>query len=346
MQGVQLQDMIEILGLVFAISFFAAVLIIPRFMEFLRSSQIVGIDQQKKGKPLLPSSGGLPVAFGLLAGMMGYIALNTFVLNNPLNLTLLLAASSTILIISLVGILDDLNIKQTQNKGRTGTTEYRIGLRQWVKPVMTLAGAVPLMVVSAGASDLVLPFIGGVDVGVLFPLVFIPIAVMVVSNVNNMLAGMNGLEAGMGFVASASLGIYLFLFNRIEGSIISIALAAALLAFLVFNWYPARLLPGDSLTYLIGAVFVTAVIVGNAEKFGIFIYLPWIVEAFLKLRGKFAVSSLGILQENGTLKGKYTKIYSLTHLFQRSGKFTEKQITVSLILVEVVICLLGFLIFL
>jgi len=338
--------MLEIIILVFVVSFFSALLIIPRFMEFLRGANIVGIDQQKEGKPLIPSSGGLPVAFGLLGGIMLYIALNTFLFNLPTNISLLLAASSTILIISLVGILDDLNIKETQNMARTGTKEYRVGLRQWVKPVMALTGAVPLMVVSAGASDLVLPLIGGIDVGILYPLFFVPLAVVVVSNVNNMLAGMNGLEGGLGFVASFSLGVYLLLFNRIEGSILSFALAAALLGFLVYNWSPARLLPGDSLTYLIGATFVTAIIIGNAEKFGIFIYIPWIIEAFLKLRGRFAVSSLGILKSDGRLKSQYTKVYSLTHIFLRSGKYTEKQITTSLILVEVVICLIGFMIFL
>lgn len=337
--------MIEIIILVFIVSFFASVLIIPRFMDFLRGANIVGIDQQKRGKPLLPSSGGLPVAFGLLAGIMLYIALNTFWFLLPIDVTVLLAASSTILIISLVGILDDLNIKQTQQRARTGTKEYREGLRQWVKPVMTLAGAVPLMVVSAGASDLVLPLIGGIDVGVFYPLFFVPLAVVVVSNIANMLAGMNGLEAGMGLIASFSLGLYLFLFGRIEGSILSFALAATLLAFLVYNWHPARLLPGDSLTYLIGAVFVTAVIIGNAEKFGIFIFIPWIVEGFLKLRGRFARSSLGVLQADGTLKSHYSKVYSLTHLFLRKGKYTEKQITTGFVLIEAVICALGFLIF-
>ncbi|MBI4021235.1 MAG: hypothetical protein HY369_03250 [Candidatus Aenigmarchaeota archaeon] len=330
---------------VFAFSFLTALAITPRFMVFLRGSNIVGIDQQKKGRPLLPSSGGLPVAFGLLAGIMLAIAADTFIQPGRLNLTALLAASSTILIVTLVGVLDDLNIRTTQSVARTGTKEYRIGLRQWVKPVMSLAGAVPLMAISAGASDLALPFTGVIDVGILYPLLLVPLAVVVVSNVNNMLAGMNGLEAGLGFVASLALGVYLLQVGRLEGAIISLTLAAALLAFLKFNWFPAKILPGDSLTYLIGATFVTAVIIGNAEKFGIFIYIPWIVEAFLKLRGRFAVSSLGILQKDGRLGPRYPRISSLTHVFLRTGSFTERQITLGLIGIEVVIVLIGFLIF-
>ncbi|MBI4181453.1 MAG: hypothetical protein HY520_00595 [Candidatus Aenigmarchaeota archaeon] len=337
--------MLWTLIVVCAISFATSLLILPRFMAFLRGANILGIDQQKKGRPLLPSSGGLPVAFGLLAGLMLYIAANTFILQGTVNLTVLLAASSTILIVSLVGILDDLNIRETQVKARTGTREYRQGLRQWVKPVLSLAGAVPLMAVSAGASDVYIPFLGIVDVGIVYPLLLVPLAVVVVSNASNMLAGMNGLEAGMGFVASLGLGIYLLTAGRFEGALISFALAGSLLAFLAFNWYPAELLPGDSLTYLIGSVFVTAVVVGNAEKFGVFIFLPWLVEALLKLRGRFAVSSLGLLQPDGRLRGRYDRIYSLTHLFLRTGKYTERQIAVRLVLVEVVIVLAAFAIF-
>ena len=105
--------MIYIIVLITAIAFFSTLFAITRFIKFLESSNIVGIDQQKKSRPLLPSSGGLPVAFGLLAGIMAYIALNTFVFDGTLNLTVMLAASSTILIISLVGILDDLNISSS-----------------------------------------------------------------------------------------------------------------------------------------------------------------------------------------------------------------------------------------
>lgn len=338
--------MFELIVLAVAVSFLACVSVLPRFMTFLKGAQIVGIDQQKKGRPQVPSSGGLPVSFGLLGGMMSFVAVSTFLLGGSANLTIMLAASSTILIITLVGILDDLNIKQTQNRARTGTTEYREGLRQWMKPVLSLAGAIPLMAVSAGGSTIGLPFLGIINVGILFPLVFVPLAVVVVSNVNNMLAGMNGLEAGLGMVASLALGTYSFLVGSLEGSIIAFSLAASLLAFLVYNWYPARILPGDSLTYLIGAAFVTAVIVGSVEKFAIFIYLPWIIEAFLKLRGRFAVSSLGVLKVGGKLGPTHDKIYSLTHVFLRSGKYTEKQIALGIIGFEVIICLIGFLIFL
>lgn len=328
------------------ISFLATVFIAPRAMKFLSGSGIVGIDQQKKGKPRLPSSGGVVVAFGMLSGLMIYIALNTFWLKGVIDLTLLLAASSTILIITLVGVLDDLHVKQSKVKDPKGVKEYRIGLKQWVKAVLTLPAAVPLMAVSAGESIITIPFLGATDAGFLYPLLLVPIAVICVSNANNMLAGMNGLEAGLGFVASLAVGLYALLAGRVEGVIIAMLLAASLLAFLKYNRFPAKILPGDSLTYLIGATFVTAVIVGNVEMFAIVVYTPWIIEALLKLRARFRASSLGVLQPDGTLKHSGKKIYSLTHVVMRAGRFRENQITEILILVEVLICLLAFWMFL
>ena len=329
-----------------AVAFLATLVITPRMMRFLRGCGIIGIDQQKRGKPKLPSSGGVCVAFGLMTGLMLYIGLNTFVLGMPADLTLLLAAASTILTVTLVGLLDDINTKRVLGKNDKGTLEYRVGLPQWLKPLLTLPAAVPLMVISAGTSIITVPLLGSVDFGFFYPLLLVPIAVVCVSNANNMLAGLNGLEAGLGSLASLSVGVYALLNSRLEGGVLALILAAALLAFLRYNWCPAKILPGDSLTYLIGAAFVTAVILANVEMFAIILYTPWIVEALLKLRGRFRVASIGVLQPNGKLKCKYRKIYSLTHIFQLTGRFTEKQIVEMLMLLEAAFCGLAFLIFL
>jgi UDP-N-acetylglucosamine--dolichyl-phosphate N-acetylglucosaminephosphotransferase len=324
------------------IAFFATLLATPKLMAFLRGCGIVGIDQQKKGRPILPSSGGLAVALGLLGGIMAYITLSTFVLQNVIELNLMLAASSTILIVALVGMLDDLNIKSSKRKDSSGTEEYRVGLPQWLKPLMTLPAAIPLMAVSAGESMITPPFLGALELGMLYPLLLVPIGVLCVSNATNMLAGMNGLEAGLGFMASLSVGAYALILGRVEGAIIALSLAAALLAFLRFNWYPAKILPGDSLTYLIGATFVAAIIIANIEMFAIIVFVPWIAEAFLKLRGKFAVASLGDLQPDGTLKSKYRKVYSLTHLVMKLGRFRERQVTLIILGLEAIFIILAF----
>jgi UDP-N-acetylglucosamine--dolichyl-phosphate N-acetylglucosaminephosphotransferase len=327
------------------ITFIVTFLSTPKVARFLFRAGIVGIDQQKTGKPVLPSSGGLPVAIGLLAGLLLFIGTNTFLIKVYSN-ELLLAALATILIITLIGLIDDLNVGKRMVRARTGTKEYRIGLPQWLKACLVLPAALPLMAVAAGQTRMAIPFFGSVDFGIIYPLILVPIAVVCVANATNMLAGMNGLEAGLGGIASLSVGIFGLLRGQIEGAVIALILCAALLGFLKWNWFPAKILPGDSLTYLIGAGFVTAVILANIEMFGIFVFIPWIVEAFLKLRGQFKVSSLGVLQKDGSLKSQYNRIYSLTHILMRVGKFRERDITVALVGIEMAICVLAFLIFL
>jgi len=334
--------------LIFITSFLLSILAVSIFMntvrKFLSYAGILGVDQQKSNKPRIPTSAGMVVIIGILTGIFFYIGMSTFILNTPVNFSYIFAGSFSILIITLVGFLDDIAMSKTPENNK-GIKEYRTGLRQWKKALFVLPAAIPLMVVKAGTTSMSIPFIGMVNFGIIYPLIFIPIAVLCVANATNMLAGMNGLEAGMGAVAMLSLGLYAMLSNLVnspEAIIISFSAGGALLAVLYWNKYPAKILPGDSLTYLIGAVIVTTVVLGNMEKFGIIIFTPWIIEAFLKLRSKFQARSLGDLQPDGTLKAPYKKIYSLTHVIMKIKPFKEWQITSILISIEVIISLTAF----
>lgn len=323
------------------ISFFTVFFLAPSVKKFLERADIAGVDQQKRTKPKMATSAGILIMVSVLLGGFFFIGANTFLIHDYVNLTYLLAAYCSIFMVAFIGFLDDLNVAKRPKKVK-GVDDIRIGLKQWQKPLLTLPAAIPLMAIMAGTTTMSVPFLGAVDFGILYPLVLIPIAVVVVSNATNMLAGMNGLETGMGIVSMFSLGLYTFMLGRIEASVIAFTLCFALLAFLKWNWCPARFLPGDSLTYLIGATFAAVVIIGNVEKFGIFVFLPWIIEAFLKLRSKFRARSLGNLQKDGTLSPPYEKIYSLTHLVMKIKPMKEKQITTLLILFEMIVCVLAF----
>ena len=323
-------------------AFAVTVYITPYFMRFLWNIGIVGIDQQKADKRTIPTSGGIPVAFGFFFAMMALLALNTFVFHYPLSTVDMLAAALSTMAIALVGFFDDLYVMRQLKVNKYGTKEYRVGLKQWQKPLLTLVAAIPLVAVSAGVDTLNFPLVGPVNLGILYPLLLVPIGVMVVSNASNMLAGLNGLEASMMIVASAGVGIWSFLNGSTEGAAIAFLGAGALLAFLLFNKVPAKMLPGDSLTYFAGAMFASAVIVGNVEKIGFYIFLPWIVEAFLKLRSGFTARSYGDLQKDGTLKAPYNEIYSLTHVAMKGLpkigiRPTEKNAVAALVVMELAI---------
>jgi UDP-N-acetylglucosamine--dolichyl-phosphate N-acetylglucosaminephosphotransferase len=310
-------------------------------MKFLYSAGIVGLDLQKRNKPKLPTSGGICVAFGVLAGLLSYIGIKTFFYGLQTEVTYLLAVVSSVLITMFIGLLDDIGVKSKPVKTKEGK-DIRFGLPQWVKPLITFPAAIPLMVVMAGDTTMSIPFFGNINFGIFYPLILIPLGFVGASNVVNMLGGFNGSEAGMGIVYMLSLGLYALLHGSI-GSIIFLISFASLLGFIKFNWYPAKILPGDSLTYLLGSLVASGVIVGDMEKTGVIVLFPFIIEFFLKARAKFKASCLGKLRKDGRLDSPYgRKIYSLTHLILQFHP-TEKQVTLTLIVIVALFSLIPFL---
>lgn len=331
---------VEILSSIisFSVAFFAT----PYFMKFFKSVGIVGLDLQKKDKPKLPTSGGVCVAFGILVGLLSYVGIKTFVYNLQSEMIPILAVISSVLMVMFVGLLDDLNVKEKTVKTKEGE-DIRVGLPQWIKPLLTLPAAIPLMVVKAGHATMSIPFVGEVDFGILYPLVLIPIGVVGASNAVNLLGGFNGMESGMGIIYMLSLGVYALLRQNIA-AVIFLTSFASLLGFIRYNWYPAKILPGDSLTYLLGSLVACGVIVGNMERAGIIVLTPFIVEFFLKARSKFKASCLGVLRGDGRLDPPYgSKIYSLTHIVLQLRP-TERQVTLTMILVEAIFSSIPFLV--
>lgn len=314
---------------------------VPKFIRFLSAAGLTGRDIQKKNKPKIAEMGGPVILTGFLSGIFFFVWVKVFLYGSLENLIEIFAAISTILIITIVGIFDDLGSLQGRIKLKMLKGFKRIGLKQWQKPLLTLPAAVPLMAIMTGNSSLTIPLIGTIDVGIFYPLLLVPLAVVVCSNAVNMLAGMNGLESGLGFILFSTLGIYSYLTNNIATMIIAFSFAAALLAFLKFNWYPAKILPGDSLPYAIGAVVAIIAIIGNMEKFVLYCFGLYILEFFLKLRSRFKAESFGILQKDGTLKAPYKKTYSLTHLVMKLGRLTEKQVVLVVLGLQVLISLFA-----
>jgi len=304
----------------------------PWLIRYLKRVGLVVKDQNKKDKTLVPLSGGLAVMGGIFLGVMAYIFIRTFFFNDAVLLLPFFAAITTILLISVIGFIDDSIIKRSKDASA--------GLKQWQKPLLTLIAAIPLIVIKAGTTTIFVPFLGSINFGILYPLLIVPLAVIYLSNAVNLLAGFNGLEAGLGIVYTGMLGLYAFSNGSYVAAIISLTTFAALLAFLKFNWYPSRIFPGDSLTYLLGGVLACIAILGNMEKAVFIVSIPFLIEFILKARSKFKAQSFGYWK-NGKIYSLYgNKVYSLTHLFTRTEKFTEKQIVIFLMLIELIFCLL------
>ena len=162
-----------------------------------------------------------------------------------------------------------------------------------------------------------------------------------------MLAGMNGIEAGMGTMILGTLGFVSYISQNYWISLVSFSMVLALLGFLIFNKYPSKVFPGDTLTYSVGAMIAIVAILGNMEKLAIIIFMPYFIELALKLRSRFKAENFGMPQKDGTLEPRYKECYSLTHVVMKylpkiiGRNVKEWEVVLIILLFEFIFIIIG-----
>ena len=282
------------------ISFLVTLLIMPYWIRRAETHGLVARDMHKQGRSVA-ELGGIAVICGFLAGLLYYIAIDVFVYSNGNVVKFIFAAISSVLIATIMGLTDDI-------------LGWKIGLRQYQKVILTIAIVFPIMVVNAGQSVMRIPFFGFVDFGLVYPLVLVPLALIGTSNAFNMVAGYNGLEAGLGIIILSTLGYLSYVTGSEWVAIIAFCMVAACISFLFFNYYPAQVFPGDALTYPLGALIGIIAILGDIETFAVILFIPYFIEFFLKARGKMQKESFARVLKDGTLIKPYRKYYGIEHV--------------------------------
>jgi len=301
----------------FGVAFWTLRLAIPR----LARRGIVGKDVHKPGRPAVAEMGGLFLVSGFTAGMVVVVAANTF-RDRFLSIDLaeVLAVLAVVLSAATIGVIDDLT-----------------GIRQRAKAFVPLFIALPLVAVRVGDTTMNVPGLGLVDFGIVYSVVLVPLGVAGAANAVNMLAGFNGIEAGVGAVAVTSLAAIAYIHHETAALLVLIALLGALAATLRYNWYPSRVFIGDSGTFSIGAVIASAVIIGNFETAGIIVLIPYFMEFVLKARGKFPTKGWGLEYRDGKLFCPESGPVGVAQLIARfSGGTSERNIVLSVMALEAV----------
>ena len=312
------------------VSFFVTLFLVPYWIRKAWQIGLVWDDMNKAKKRKVAGSGGIAAILGFISGGLITIAYKVFFIDGAeANLVQTFALISVILILAGVGLIDDLIGWQHG------------GLSKRSRMVLILFAAIPLVVINAGRSIVNVPLWGNVDLGLLYPLVFIPLGIVGASTTFNFLAGLNGLEAGQGVILLAGMSLVAYFTGSTWLALIGLCMIFSLLAFLIYNYYPAQVFPGDSLTYCVGCLIATIAILGNFEKIAVFLFIPLGIETILKLRGGLEKHSFGKPNKDASLSLKYDKIYSLNHLaiylLNKCGvKPTEKRVVWAIWLFEAI----------
>lgn len=319
-------------------SFFLTLFLLPFWIRKSRQIGLIWEDMNKISIEKVAGSGGIIVILGFVIGLMAFIAYRVFYLRTSSHLVEILALLSVIFFLCGIGIMDDLF---GWRKG---------GLSRRSRIILIALAAVPLMAINAGRSTVSIPYAGIVDLGLLYPLIVIPIGIVGAATTYNFLAGYNGLEAGQGIIILSAMALVAYFTNNSWLSIVSLIMVASLLAFLLYNYYPARVFPGDSITYSIGGLIAIISILGNFEKIAVFFFIPYIIETALKSRGGLIKHSFGRPCPNKTLEVPYEKLYSLNHLAiyllnKTKYKATERRVVLLIWSFQLAIVILGLIIF-
>ena len=311
----------------FIVSFFSFPIIIPR----LKKAGITGRNMNSAKQEEIPEMGGLVIVAGFSGGIILTIFIKTFFRLLPdVYLVSLLACLSTVLIVALIGIIDDL-----------------ISMRQIIKAFMPIFAALPLVAIEIGDTIMRVPFIGRINFGIIYPLLLIPLGVTGATNAFNMLAGFNGLEVGLGIVCMVTVSIIAYITGSMTALAISLSCLGALLAASYYNWYPAKILVGDIGTLCMGAVLATCVIVGDFETAGVILIIPFVFEFIIKALHKFPSQDWWGVNKDGKLYCPEKGPVSLPQIIMKlSGGIKEKNLVMVLIGIEAVFGFIAIMIYL
>lgn len=321
------------------VSFLVTIFVMPKWIRKMHGIGLQWDDMNKWRSKKVAGSGGMVVVMGFIIGALSFIAYRVFFLDNSSEILIQsLAIISVTCLLAGVGFIDDL------------FGWRRGGLARRNRIILVAIASIPLIAINAGRSVIGLPFIGSIDIGIIYPLVLVPLGMAGATTTYNFLAGFNGLEAGQGVIFLSALSVVAYLTGSPWLAIIALCMVAALLAFLIFNFDPAIVFPGDALTYAVGGLIAMMAVLGNFEKVAVFFFIPYIIEFFLKARGKLVKQSFGKPKKDGSLSLRYDKIYSLNHvaiwLMEKwKVKPTEKKVVFMIWLFQIIVILIGFALF-
>jgi len=326
------------------LSFLSCIFFLPFWIKKAKQINLVweNMNSYKKEK-VFAGSGGLIVLFSFLIGVLSYVAFRTFYRELDIVVIKILIITLVVFIAGFIGFIDDLIGWKAK------------GLSMRIRLFSVFLASIPLVVINAGEKTISLPFFGEVYLGFVYSLFLIPLGVIGVTTVYNFLAGFNGLEAGQGILILSFLSFVSYFNGMPWLSLVGIIMVFSLIGFLFFNWFPAKVLPGDILTYSVGAMIVSMAIIGNFEKIAFIVFIPFIIEMFLKIKGRIELNngswpySFGKPNKDNSLSLRYKKIYSLTHfsiwfLSKIKKKVYEKDVVLFIFLLHIVFIGIAFLV--
>lgn len=218
-------------GLAFLITFFS----IPAIIEVAESKKLFDEPEGRKvHKTVIPTLGGLGIFAGfILATLMGV---------HPTMSGILQYIIASIIILFFIGIKDDILVISASKKF--------IG--------QVLAAIIIIKFAGVQITDMY-GFLGIYELSPTVSYLLSIFTIVVITNSFNLIDGVDGLAGSLSLLTALIFGFYFWKSGQNLYAVMAFSLTGSLIAFLIFNYHPARIFMGDTGSLLIGllnAIFV------------------------------------------------------------------------------------------
>lgn len=223
--------MIPVLLATFFTSLLLALITIPIVISVANINAFVDVPNERASHSTnIPTLGGVSIYISLLFTIIFWV--NEMFASSSLQFVL-----SAFTIVFFVGIVDDL-IHLKPMKKMVGQL-LAIGIIVFLADIRITSMYGVLMIHE-------LPYVASVALSMF--------TMVVITNAYNLIDGIDGLAGGVGIISSFTFALVAYFSGNTDIAIISVVLMGALIGFLRFNIYPAKIFMGDTGSLLVGFV--------------------------------------------------------------------------------------------
>ena len=211
-------------GLAFLITYFS----IPVIIEVAENKKLFDEpDARKVHKTVIPTLGGLGIFAGfIIATLMG---------TPPAMANVLQYFVAACLVIFFLGIKDDILILSASKKFIGQVTAAIIIMKFGGIQIVNMYGFMGIHELPPTVSVLLTLF-----------------TIVLITNSFNLIDGVDGLAGSLGVFTSTIFGLYFLYTGQLLYAVMGLSLAGSLVAFLIYNFHPAKIFMGDTGSLLIG----------------------------------------------------------------------------------------------
>lgn len=296
----------------FGAAFLLTVILMPLFVPLLRRMKF-GQSIREEGpeshmkKTGTPTMGGLVYLIAIIVTVL-LVALFTEGLTANILILLLVLFG-----FGLIGFLDDfIKVVLKRNLGLTS-------LQKLIAQIVIAVISFLLLNGTEFDTSVSIPFTdAAIELSFVYVL-FIIFWLVGFSNAVNLTDGLDGLVAGTASIAFAAFGVLAIHQDENAVALFTFSVAGALLGFLVFNKYPAKVFMGDTGSLALGGALAMVSILLKQELLLLLIGLVFVIE------------TLSVILQVGSFKLRKKRIFKMSpihHHFELSGWSEWKVVTV------------------